>query len=173
MVTGYLYLTRISHQPPTAAAPGHGLPDVHSLAVLNVLSSTPARYLVANPAESAPWNALATDADEKCGPTLVGGQNLSDPRCVDLVISDMAPNLSGMAAMDQPRSMHLVELALDFARITLKPGASLLTKVFQGDGYDSLLKDMRREYTQVLNRKPEASRSRSRELYLLARGYKP
>jgi 23S rRNA (uridine2552-2'-O)-methyltransferase len=105
--------------------------------------------------------------------TLVEGRDLSDPRCADLVISDMAPNLSGMAAMDQPRSMYLVELALDFARTTLKPGASFLTKVFQGDGYDSLLKDMRREFTQVLNRKPDASRSRSRELYLLARGYKP
>ncbi len=101
------------------------------------------------------------------------GRNLSDPRCVDLVISDMAPNLSGMAAIDQPRSMHLVELALDFARTTLKPGGALLTKVFQGDGFDALLKDMRGEFSQVLSRKPDASRSRSKELYLLAKGYKP
>lgn len=91
---------------------------------------------------------------------------------VDLVISDMAPNLSGMAAIDQPRSMHLVELALDFARTTLKPGGSLLTKVFQGDGFESLLKTVRSEFTQVVNRKPDASRSRSREMYLLARGFK-
>lgn len=94
-------------------------------------------------------------------------------RGVDLVISDMAPNLSGMAAIDQPRSMHLIELALDFARTTLKPGGALLTKVFQGEGFGALLRDMRSEFTQVVNRKPDASRSRSKELYLLAKGYKP
>ena len=94
-------------------------------------------------------------------------------RGVDLVISDMAPNLSGMAAIDQPRSMHLIELALDFARTTLKPGGALLTKVFQGEGFEALLRDMRSEFTQVVNRKPDASRSRSKELYLLAKGYKP
>ena len=91
---------------------------------------------------------------------------------VDLVISDMAPNLSGMAAIDQPRSMHLVELALDFARTTLKPGGTLLTKVFQGEGFETLLKNVRSEYHQVVNRKPDASRSRSKEMYLLAKGYK-
>jgi 23S rRNA (uridine2552-2'-O)-methyltransferase len=94
-------------------------------------------------------------------------------RGADLVISDMAPNLSGMAAIDQPRSMHLIELALDFARTTLKPGGALLTKVFQGEGFEALLRDMRSEFTQVVNRKPDASRSRSKELYLLAKGYKP
>jgi 23S rRNA (uridine2552-2'-O)-methyltransferase len=94
-------------------------------------------------------------------------------RGVDLVISDMAPNLSGMAAIDQPKSMHLIELALDFARTTLKPGGALLTKVFQGEGFEALLRDMRSEFTQVVNRKPDASRSRSKELYLLAKGYKP
>jgi 23S rRNA (uridine2552-2'-O)-methyltransferase len=93
-------------------------------------------------------------------------------RGADLVISDMAPNLSGMAAIDQPRSMHLIELALDFARTTLKPGGALLTKVFQGEGFEALLRDMRSEFTQVVNRKPDASRSRSKELYLLAKGYK-
>ena len=101
---------------------------------------------------------------------LVGGEG---NRGVDLVISDMAPNLSGMAAIDQPRSMELVELALDFARTTLKPGGCLLTKVFQGEGFQPLLKSLRQEFDQVLNRKPEASRSRSKETYLLARGYKP
>ncbi|MGA0934733.1 MAG: 23S rRNA (uridine(2552)-2'-O)-methyltransferase RlmE [Pseudohongiellaceae bacterium] len=101
-----------------------------------------------------------------------GGRDLSDPHCVDLVISDMAPNLSGMAAIDQPRSMYLVDLALDFARITLKPGGVLLSKVFQGDGFDDLLKALRNEYTQVLSRKPDASRSRSKEVYLLAKGFK-
>ena len=91
---------------------------------------------------------------------------------IDLVISDMAPNLSGMAAIDQPRSLHLIELALDFARTTLKPGGSLLTKVFQGEGFETLLKDMKKEFSQVFNKKPDASRSRSKEVYLLAKGYK-
>jgi 23S rRNA (uridine2552-2'-O)-methyltransferase len=91
---------------------------------------------------------------------------------VDLVISDMAPNLSGMAAIDQPRSLHLVELAVDFARTTLKPDGALLTKVFQGEGFEALLRDLRSEFTQVVNRKPDASRSRSKEIYLLAKGYK-
>ncbi len=91
---------------------------------------------------------------------------------VDLVISDMAPNLSGMAAIDQPRSLHLVELAVDFALTTLKPEGALLTKVFQGEGFEALLKDLRSEFTQVVNRKPDASRSRSKEIYLLAKGYR-
>lgn len=90
----------------------------------------------------------------------------------DLVISDMAPNLSGMAAIDQPRSMYLIELAFDFARTTLKPGGALLTKVFQGEGFEALLKDARQEYSTVLNRKPDSSRSRSKEMYLLAKGFK-
>jgi len=91
---------------------------------------------------------------------------------VDLVISDMAPNLSGMAAIDQPRSMYLVELAMDFARTTLKGQGSLLSKVFQGEGYDSLLRKLKQDFSQVIVRKPEASRARSREVYLLAKGYK-
>jgi 23S rRNA (uridine2552-2'-O)-methyltransferase len=103
----------------------------------------------------------------------IGGETYAGGRPVDLVISDMAPNLSGMAAIDQPRSIHLVELALDFARITLKPGCSLLTKIFQGEGYEALHNQIKKEFSQVLSRKPEASRSRSREVYLLAKGYKP
>ena len=103
----------------------------------------------------------------------IGGNTAAVGGAVDLVISDMAPNLSGMAAIDQPRSMHLVELALDFARITLKPGGSLLTKVFQGEGYETLHSQIKKEFLKVLSRKPEASRSRSRELYILAKGYKP
>jgi len=108
---------------------------------------------------------------------LVNGGDSTQQRCIDLVISDMAPNLSGMAAIDQPRSMHLVELTLDFARIiariTLKPGGAFLAKVFHGEGFESLLKEVKQEFTQVLNRKPDASRSRSREIYLLAKGFKP
>lgn len=91
---------------------------------------------------------------------------------VDLVMSDMAPNISGMGAVDQPRSMYLVELAVDFADKVQDEGGSLLCKVFQGEGFDQLLADLRRKYSKVLIRKPKASRPRSREVYLLARGRK-
>jgi 23S rRNA (uridine2552-2'-O)-methyltransferase len=91
---------------------------------------------------------------------------------VDLVISDMAPNMSGMSAVDQPRAMYLVELALDMAARTLKPGGHVLIKVFQGEGFDEILATMRQQYTAVVTRKPAASRSRSREVYLLGRGFK-
>ena len=91
---------------------------------------------------------------------------------VDLVISDMAPNMSGMAAVDQPRSMYLVELALDMAQRVLAPGGSFLSKVFQGEGFDELYRELRQQFDTVLTRKPSASRPRSREVYLLGRGYK-
>ncbi|MDR9467418.1 23S rRNA (uridine(2552)-2'-O)-methyltransferase RlmE [Marinospirillum sp.] len=90
----------------------------------------------------------------------------------DLVISDMAPNLSGMNAIDQPKAMYLVELALDLAQQVLKPGGDYLAKVFQGEGYDDYLKLLRENFKQVLTRKPKASRARSREVYLLAKGFK-
>lgn len=91
---------------------------------------------------------------------------------VDLVISDMAPNISGMDAVDQPRSMVLVELAVEMARKVLKKKGDLLIKVFQGGGFDQLVKDLRKEFDKVLIRKPKASRSRSREVYVLARGFR-
>jgi 23S rRNA (uridine2552-2'-O)-methyltransferase len=91
---------------------------------------------------------------------------------VDLVISDMAPNISGMEAVDQPRAMYLAELALDMARQVLKPGGDFLVKVFQGVGFDEYLRDMRSSFDKVITRKPKASRPRSREVYLLARGFK-
>ena len=91
---------------------------------------------------------------------------------VDLVLSDMAPNISGMGAVDQPRSMYLVELAVDFADKVLDEGGTLLCKVFQGEGFDPLLADLRSKYSKVLIRKPKASRSKSREVYMLARGRK-
>ncbi|SFX57346.1 23S rRNA (uridine(2552)-2'-O)-methyltransferase RlmE [Marinospirillum alkaliphilum] len=93
-------------------------------------------------------------------------------RQADLVISDMAPNLSGMNAIDQPRAMYLVELALDLAEQVLKPGGDFLAKVFQGEGYEDYLKLLRSRFDRVVTRKPEASRARSREVYLLARGFK-
>ena len=90
---------------------------------------------------------------------------------IDLVLSDMAPNISGMAAVDQPRAMYLVELALAFARDHLKPGGSFVAKVFQGEGFDAFLKDLRESFAAVRSRKPEASRDRSREMYVVARNY--
>ncbi|OBA00327.1 23S rRNA (uridine(2552)-2'-O)-methyltransferase RlmE [Halomonas sp. G11] len=93
-------------------------------------------------------------------------------RPVDLVMSDMAPNMSGMAAIDQPQAMYLVELALELARETLSPGGQLLVKVFQGEGFDSYLKELRGSFKRVVTRKPGASRARSREVYLLADGFR-
>ncbi len=92
---------------------------------------------------------------------------------VDLVISDMAPNMSGVNAVDQPRSMYLVELALDMARRVLAPGGSFVAKVFHGEGFDGLFRDARSSFDKVLTRKPKASRPRSREVYLVASGFQP
>jgi 23S rRNA (uridine2552-2'-O)-methyltransferase len=86
------------------------------------------------------------------------------------VLSDMAPNLSGIAISDQARSMALAELARDFALSHLKPSGDLLVKVFQGAGYDEFLRSLRAAFEKVVVRKPDASRGESAELYLLARG---
>lgn len=91
---------------------------------------------------------------------------------VDVVVSDMAPNMSGMSAVDQPRSMLLVELALDMARRVLTPGGTFVAKVFHGEGFEALFRDARRDFERVLTRKPMASRPRSREVYLVAAGYR-
>ena len=96
---------------------------------------------------------------------------LGDHR-VDLVMSDMTPNISGVRAVDQPRAMHLAEVAVEFAAEMLRPGGDLLIKVFQGEGFQQLHADLRRRFASVASRKPLASRSRSRELYLLARNYR-
>ena len=92
---------------------------------------------------------------------------------VDLVISDMAPNMSGALSVDQPNAMYLVELALDLSRQVLRRGGVFLTKVFQGEGFDEYLKDMKTSFDKVQTRKPQASRARSREVYLLASGFRP
>jgi 23S rRNA (uridine2552-2'-O)-methyltransferase len=89
-------------------------------------------------------------------------------RPVDLVLSDMAPNMSGVAVVDQARAMELAELALDFARRHLASGGDFLVKLFQGAGFDAYLKDLRRDFAKVKMRKPKASRARSREVYALA-----
>ena len=95
-----------------------------------------------------------------------------DGKKVDLVVSDMAPNLSGVAASDQARAVTLCELALEFARSHLKPRGALLVKVFQGGGYAEFHAAMRRAFESVASRKPKASRGRSTEIYLLGKGRK-
>ena len=90
---------------------------------------------------------------------------------VDLVLSDMAPNMAGIDAVDQPRSMYLAELALEFADRMLAPGGDLLVKLFQGEGFDQIIRDVRRRYGRVVTKKPKASRTRSPEFYLLARQF--
>ena len=89
---------------------------------------------------------------------------------VDLVLSDMAPNKSGVDAVDQPRAMHLSELAMDFADVHLKPGGAFLIKLFQGVGFDDYVRELRRRYEKVAIRKPDASRKRSPEVYALGQG---
>jgi 23S rRNA (uridine2552-2'-O)-methyltransferase len=90
---------------------------------------------------------------------------------VDLVISDIAPNLSGIRTTDQARSMMLAELTFEFSRGVLRPGGDLLIKLFQGEGADAFRKDIARHFTRTVIRKPDASRDKSREFYMLARGY--
>lgn len=94
----------------------------------------------------------------------------SDP--VDVVISDMAPNLSGIAAADQAASIYLIELALDMARQVLKPKGSFIAKAFQGEGYEAFVKEVRNHFDTVVIRKPDASRSRSREVYVVGKGFR-
>lgn len=93
-------------------------------------------------------------------------------KAVDLVMSDIAPNISGVDAVDIPRAMYLAELAADFAKQVLRPEGDLLVKLFQGEGFDALLRDLREHFQTVVVRKPKASRPRSREVYALARGFK-
>ena len=95
-----------------------------------------------------------------------------DGRQVDLVVSDMAPNISGVAAMDQARTQHLCELALDFARNHLTNNGYFLIKTFQGSGYPGFLQEMRRSFQTVLTRKPGASRGQSSEMYVVGKGRK-
>ncbi|WP_068545357.1 23S rRNA (uridine(2552)-2'-O)-methyltransferase RlmE [Thalassotalea crassostreae] len=96
----------------------------------------------------------------------IGGRN------VDLVMSDMAHNFSGNEATDQARNMYLVELALDMCHQVLKKNGAFVVKVFQGDGFEQFMKDCRASFTTVKTRKPESSRARSREVYIVATGYK-
>ncbi|MPV86305.1 23S rRNA (uridine(2552)-2'-O)-methyltransferase RlmE [Ostreibacterium oceani] len=99
-------------------------------------------------------------------------QTIAPYHGIDWVLSDIAPNMSGIKAVDQPKSMYLVELAYDFAINYLKPNGGFLCKVFQGTGFDELLRQARQDFDNVAIRKPKASRTRSIETYLLARGFR-
>jgi 23S rRNA (uridine2552-2'-O)-methyltransferase len=102
--------------------------------------------------------------------TRIGGSNTS--RKIDVVMSDMAANMTGNEAADSARSMYLVELALDMCNQVLKKNGSFVVKVFQGDGFEQFMKDARAVFKSVKTRKPESSRARSREVYLVATGFK-
>ena len=99
-------------------------------------------------------------------------QQLIDNRPIDIVLSDIAPNMSGSKAIDQPKSMYLAELALDFAKNGLSNKGVFLIKLFQGEGFDQFVTDAKKAFLSVVIRKPKASRARSREVYLLAKGLK-
>ncbi|MGE5525901.1 MAG: RlmE family RNA methyltransferase [Rhodospirillaceae bacterium] len=101
--------------------------------------------------------------------TLAAVEAALDGQRADLVISDMAPNISGIPLVDQARAAALAELALDFALKRLKPRGNFLVKAFQGEGYEAFVKTMRAHFMEVVTRKPEASRSRSNEVYLLGK----
>lgn len=97
---------------------------------------------------------------------LIGAQKAT------LVLSDMAPNMSGMDAIDQPKAMYLAELALELARDVLAEGGSYVVKVFQGEGFDEYIRQCKDSFAKVMIRKPDASRARSREVYVVAQGFK-
>ncbi|MEZ5585971.1 MAG: 23S rRNA (uridine(2552)-2'-O)-methyltransferase RlmE [Sedimenticolaceae bacterium] len=98
-------------------------------------------------------------------------EDVLDGRQVDLVISDMAPNVSGVAAVDQPRAMYLCELSLDFCGQHLRPGGGFISKVFHGEGFDDWMRDVKARFGRAVTRKPKASRANSREVYLVAGNY--
>jgi 23S rRNA (uridine2552-2'-O)-methyltransferase len=98
--------------------------------------------------------------------------DLLDNNLVDLVISDMAPNMSGIRGVDQTKAMYLIELALDMACEVLKPGGNFVVKVFHGEGFDHYMLELKKRFKRVTSRKPDASRSRSREVYVVAKNFK-
>ena len=92
-------------------------------------------------------------------------------RVVDVVLSDISPNMSGIREVDQPRGIYLTELAVEFAGRMLRPGGHFVTKIFQGEGFEGVVRLLRKDFRQVAIRKPSASRAESREIYLVAKGF--
>jgi len=128
------------------------------------------RVIAVDILEIAPLeNVEIVRGDFTAAATLAALEQAVGPGGVDLVLSDMAPNISGVAATDQARAIHVAEFAVAFALEHLKPGGALVVKVFQGSGFPELLAGMRRAFATVASRKPGASRGRSSELYLVAR----
>jgi len=139
--------------------------------VLAPLVSAKGRVIALDLLEMEPLRGVvAIRGDFSEDSTLKALEEQLGDRSVDLVVSDMAPNISGVGLVDQARSIHLAELALEFARKRLKPGGDLLVKVFQGSGLDEFRKALSSAFGSVTVRKPKASRDRSSEFYLLARG---
>ena len=131
--------------------------EIFALDILPMEPLADVRFLAGDFRDEAVLSRLET---ELSGPDGV--------RPIDLVMSDMAPNISGVDVVDQPRTMYLVELAADFARTHVRAGGSFVCKVFQGEGFDALVRQLRQEYGRVVVRKPKASRPRSAEVYLVA-----
>ena len=115
---------------------------------------------------------LTLQGDFREAPVLAQLEAALEGRKVDLVVSDLAPNLSGVASADQARSVHLGELALEFAANWVQPGGDLVVKAFQGGGFAEFQQAMQQDFDKVYVRKPKASRDRSREVYLVAKGLK-
>jgi len=132
-----------------------------------------ARIIALDVAAMAPLSGVTIlQGDFREAAVLATLQTALEGRKVDLVVSDLAPNLSGVESADQARSVHLGELALDFAAHWVQPGGDLVVKAFQGEGFTELQKKMQREFEKVYVRKPKASRDRSREVYLVGKGLK-
>ena len=138
-----------------AAKALNGKGSVYALDILPMEAVTGVEFILGDFREPGPLEAL---------------RSLLKGRPIDLVMSDMAPNMSGIDAVDQPRGLDLAELALEFSREVLRPGGVFLAKVFQGAGFDGYLKAVRAEFATVRMKKPLASRARSAEMYLLATG---
>lgn len=113
---------------------------------------------------------VVLQADFASDEGLAAVEAVLDGRAVDLVVSDMAPNLSGIASVDQARAIHLGELALEFAARHLQPGGDFAVKTFQGEGFDAFVRDVQRRFGKAYVRKPEASRDRSREVFVVGKG---
>ena len=140
----------------------HGKGRIIALDILDMEPIEHVEFLQGDFTEDEPLQRLLETIGEDSG----GGPG------VDLVMSDMAPNMSGMDGIDQPKGIYLAELALDLAEKVLKPGGNFLVKVFQGEGTDAFMSALKQRFTKVTVRKPKASRARSREVYLLATGLK-
>jgi 23S rRNA (uridine2552-2'-O)-methyltransferase len=133
--------------------------------------ATPGRVIALDILEMPPLAGVEfLHGDFREDAVLSGLEAALDGAAVDLVLSDMAPNKSGVDAVDLPRAMHLAELAMDFADRHLRPGGTFLIKLFQGVGFDDYVRELRRRYAKVAIRKPAASRRRSPEVYALAQG---